>query len=344
MKSIATTLASVVLLGWVGGCSEPRAELQEHRLLAMGTWVDVVWEGPEIVNGQYPQTIVEAELRVYERQYYPWADGELAALNAALATGQSFPLSTELERLLALGQQFHRQSGGNFDPGVGGLVDAWGFGDNPNPTAQRGSPPVTASINSLLLSNGAASSTDANLVVDLGGYAKGDAVDKSLALLAGLGLDNMMVNAGGDLRVIGQKAGAPWRVGVLDPRDTEAILGSLWLTSGEAAFTSGDYARSAIVDGLRTHHLIDPTTALPALHTQAVTVIADSGVLADAAATAIFVAGPSRWLQVAQQLGINKVLRVSSRGEVQITVSMAERFTPVADISPDVIMRQGTEG
>jgi thiamine biosynthesis lipoprotein len=340
MKSMAT-LASVVLLAWVGGCSDPRADLQEHRLLAMGTWVDVVWEGPETINGQYPQTVVEAELRVYEQQYYPWADGELAALNAALATGQSFQPSPEMERLLALGQQYYRQSGGSFDPGIGGLVDAWGFGDDPNPSQQHRPPPAAASIQSLKLSNGTATSTDTNLVVDLGGYAKGDAVDKSLELLAQLGLENMMVNAGGDLRVIGQRAGAPWRVGVLNPRDTQAVLGSLWLISGEAAFTSGDYVRAATRDGVRTHHLIDPTTAAPALHTQAITVIADNGTLADAGATAIFVAGPNRWLQVADDLGIDKVLRISNHGEVQITVAMAERFTPVAGVSPDVIMRHG---
>ncbi len=337
------TLASALLLGWVGGCSDQQTALQEHRLLAMGTWVDVIWEGPERIDGQYPQAIVEAELRFYERQYYPWADGELAALNTALAAGSSFRLSTELERLLRMGQQFHQQSGGNFDPGIGTLVDAWGFGDNPVVTVS-GDSPSAASINNLSIVDGVASSTETHLMVDLGGYAKGDAMDKSLALLRALGLDNIMVNAGGDLRVSGERAGRPWRVRVLDPRQSRAILGNLWLSSGEAAFTSGDYERSGTHDGQRIHHLIDPRTGSPALHTRAITVIADNGMLADAAATAIFIAGPDRWPAVAAGLGVQKVLRVSSDGGIQITTAMEERFIPVDGVIPTVIMLPGTEG
>ena len=336
-------LAAAALVGWIGGCGEPRETFQGHRLLAMGTWVDVAWEGPATVNGQRPEILLEALLRDYEREFYPWADGELAALNTAIANRQPFALSTQLERLLASGVQFHRLSNGSFDPGVGRLVDAWGFGSDTSAAWIPDGMSPSPSIASLNIADGYASSADANLVLDLGGYAKGDAVDLCLAALNDLGLGNAIVNAGGDLRVSGERQGRRWQVGIVDPNNPKAIIGSIWLEPGEAAFTSGDYVRSQIRGGQLIHHLIDPSNGTPALHTRAVTVIADNGMLADAGATAIFVAGPDDWAQVAQSMGIDKVLRIARHGDVELTAAMERRFTQTAKPNAPGILIPGTE-
>ena len=333
-----TGLVWPILLALSVGCA-PEPEFQSHRLLSMGTWVEVAWEGPANIDGVYPQHAVESELRILERQFYPWADGELGALNAAIARGEGFSLSGDMEQLLAMGKEFYQRSDGHFDPGVGALVAAWGFGADPSQrTEPIGDLQPAGSIAWLSIDNHIARSTNQALVVDVGGYAKGYAVDRSLALLREIGIRNALVNAGGDLRVIGRRKGRPWRIGIQHPRQPGAILGSVWLTPGEAAFTSGDYARARITGGSRTHHLIDPASGAPVKHTQSVTVIADNGALADASATAIFVAGPEQWQRVATNMGVNKVLRIASNGEAQLTPTMAERFESVADINADIIM------
>jgi len=101
----------------------------------------------------------------------------------------------------------------------------------------------------------------------------------------------------------------------------------LLLHDGEAAFTSGDYERYVERDGRRWHHILDPTTGRPAQHTAAVTVVTTDGTTADAAATALLVAGPDRWRGLARDLGVDSVLRVAADGSAQMTEPMRARIT-----------------
>jgi thiamine biosynthesis lipoprotein len=144
-------------------------------------------------------------------------------------------------------------------------------------------------------------------------------------MITAAGVRDALVNAGGDLRATGSRGERPWRIGIQAPRG-EGELGVIALADGEAAFTSGDYERFRDENGHRLHHLLDPLTGRPAEHTQAVTVIADNGTLADAAATAIFVAGPERWREVAKALGVALALRVDSDGQVSMTDAMRTRI------------------
>jgi thiamine biosynthesis lipoprotein len=110
------------------------------------------------------------------------------------------------------------------------------------------------------------------------------------------------------------------------------------LRDGEAAFTSGDYERYFDSAGGRMHHILDPTTGYPATHTQAVTVLADEGTLADAAATAIFVAGPARWRDVARKMAVDAVLRVTSDGQIEVTPAMRDRLQISTEHVSDIIV------
>ena len=144
------------------------------------------------------------------------------------------------------------------------------------------------------------------------------------------------MNAGGDLRVLGSRRGKPWRVGIQAPR-AAGLIGVVELEPGEAAFTSGDYERYYEYEHRRLHHILDPATGYPADHTQAVTVIATTGLAADAAATALLVAGPDRWRGVARALGIELVLRVDASGELQATPAMRERLQMGAGVDSDIL-------
>ena len=320
-------LALAVLL--VAGCAETPEQI-ERRVFAMGTWVDLtVIAAPRTAAAALDEA--EDFLRRFEVDYYAWAeDGELARLNRALAAGHDATVSPAMAALLAEAQRLNRASGGTFDPGVGALVAQYGFHD-----AAAGEPhalPAAAVDAWLAAGEGIASiaidghtiTSSAPVWLDLGGIAKGEAVDRLLDVLAAHGITDALVNAGGDLRVLGRRAGRPWRIGIQAPRADE-ILSVIALENGEAAFTSGDYERFVDDGGRRLHHILDPRTGRPADETRAITVVAPGGVLADAAATALFVAG-DEWASVADALDIDAVLRVDASGNVETTDAMRRRL------------------
>ncbi|MDX1561545.1 MAG: FAD:protein FMN transferase [Gammaproteobacteria bacterium] len=325
-------------------CASPDDGFVDYRLFAMGTWVDVTL--PAAAIEQHADLIagIEAELRAFERDYYAWSDGELAALNRALTEGRPFAASDDMTALLETARRIAAASGGAFDPGIGALVERWGFHAS---DAATGPPPTSAEIGELLAASGSLADivisgneirgNGRRFVLDLGGIAKGYAVDKLVDELAARGIASALVNAGGDLRVLGARGERPWRIGIQAPRGDE-LLGAIVLPPGQAAFTSGDYERFAEIDGQRAHHIIDPRSGRPAVHTQAVTVVASDAVLADAAATALFVAGPDDWQRTADRLGIAAVLRVDASGRIEMTPAMRDLFQVNAALESDILV------
>jgi len=323
-------LAAVLV---VAACSQsPR--LVERRVYAMGTWVDLaVIAAPETAAAALDEA--EAFLRRFETDYYAWAaDGELVRLNRALAEAREAVVSPEMAALLAEAKRLSAASGGAFDPGVGALVERYGFHD----AAAEPRAPAPEELEAWLASGASIAAVEIDglrvaaqrpVRLDLGGIAKGAAVDRIVELLAGRGIRAALVNAGGDLRVLGRRGNRPWRIGIQAPR-TDGLLGTIELEDGEAAFTSGDYERYAELGGQRLHHILDPRTGRPARETQAVTVIARDGVSADAAATALFVAGDA-WAEVADALNVDAVLRVDASGEVEATETMRRRLAGAAE-------------
>ena len=338
-------LAAAVALA---ACSRDDA-LVDYRLVALATTVELRLPA-EAVRGQ-PDLVagIEAGLARFGRDYYAWGDGELRELNRALTASGRFEASPAMAALLEAAREAAVASDGGFDPGVGALVERFGFHAA---EAVPGAPPGAAEIDTLLRASGSILDLvlDGNLVrvadgafasrprflLDLGGIAKGAAVDEIVARLEALDVAPALVNLGGDLRVVGAPAGRRWQIGIKAPRG-DGLLGTIALDAGEAAFTSGDYERYYEHDGERAHHILDPRTGRPVTHTQAVTVIAAGGVTADAAATALFVAGPGAWRETASRLGIRAALRVDAGGAVEMTGEMRDRFQPRAGAASDII-------
>ncbi|MEE8237256.1 MAG: FAD:protein FMN transferase [Gammaproteobacteria bacterium] len=320
------------------GCADQPTELKQQRIYAMGTWVDVSFHEADAAAAQSIVAEIETVLSAFERDYYAWVPGQLAELNDAMHSGEPALVTAPLAALIGEAQRLSALSDGFFEPGLGALVELWGF----HTSTQVPRPPPSAGDISELLDAGTRiaslridglriESSSRGLTLDLGGIAKGAAVDTLISLMLERGVDHAIVNAGGDLRVIGRSGGRQderlWRVGIQHPRES-ALLGVIELESGEAAFTSGDYERFYDHGGTRLHHILDPRTGYPVTHTQAVTVIAADGVTADAAATALFVAGSDRWRQVARRLGIDYALRVDATGELDLTAPMRDRLSP----------------
>jgi FAD:protein FMN transferase len=144
--------------------------------------------------------------------------------------------------------------------------------------------------------------------IDLGGFAKGHAVDNAAALLARRGIRHAMVSAGGDSRVIGDRRGRPWTVGVRDPRRAGEIVALLPLED-TAISTSGDYERFFERDGERFHHVLDPRTGRSAQRVRSVTILAADGLTTEALSKTVFVLGAEAGLAlIERQPGVDAVV------------------------------------
>jgi thiamine biosynthesis lipoprotein len=163
-----------------------------------------------------------------------------------------------------------------------------------------------------------------HVYIDLGGIAKGHAVDSGINILQRLGIEQAMVSAGGDSRIIGDRRGEPWVVGVKNPRDPNAQVVVLPLLDSSVS-TSGDYERYFVQDGVRYHHIIDPTSGDSARSVMSVTIIGAEATATDALSTSVFVMGVARGIELIDRLiGIDAIV-VDGQGNVH----MSERLMPM---------------
>lgn len=313
--------------------TDPR--LAEREFMAMGTIISIsVYRDQQQTAEAAAAALADAEawMHDYERTWSVSGDGALAQVNRALAADQPATIPQPLQDLFARAASYSALSAGRFDVRVGNLVRLWGFDDE---ARYRSSPPAAAEIAEQTATIAEAPPLQAThygpapgLQLDFGAIAKGDAVDLAVARLAAQGYANAIVNAGGNLRTSGSRGDRAWRIGIRHPRPDAGprLLATLETRGDEAVITSGDYERYFEHDGQRYHHLLDPHSGMPAQGLQSVTVVAGSGALADAASTALFVAGPTQWPAVAQALGISDVMVVEASGRVVATPSLLARL------------------
>lgn len=318
--------------------------LQEQQAYVFGTRVEVVVVGNE---PERARSAIAAVLREFDRlhqNYHAWQPSQLSALNSALAAGRPWPVEPELAALIRDAQQLTAQGEGLFDPGIGRLIALWGFqaeefkAQLPDPAALAAWQRERPGIADLKLSHeGMASSRKRLLALDFGGYLKGVALDRAAAILREQGIKDALINIGGNVIALGSKDGRPWRVGIQHPRQP-GPLATLELHDGEAIGTSGDYQRFFELDGKRYSHLLDPRSGRPVEHTQAVTVVIPAGqgghgagTLSDATSKPIFVAGPERWRELADKLGISLVLRVDRDNGIELTKALQQRLQFVGE-------------
>ncbi len=328
--NLSAVLLAVLLLA-LPGCENDPARVQTARLVVFGTLVDIsAWD---IGSERFDQAVSEVELRLRQihEDLHAWHPGRLKEINQALASGESSPLNPEIEGLIAKSTRLFRQSGGLFNPAIGRLIAEWGFQSDNLPS---GPPPSGAAVKVILdahpemtdlhLSGGRIESLNPEVQLDLGGFAKGYAVDEAIEILRSHGIINVICNAGGDLRVLGRHGKRAWHIGIRDPRGA-GVIASIDAEGDQSVFTSGDYERYYIYDGKRYHHIIDPRSGYPATGARSVTVIATRSIVADAAATALFVAGPGNWPDIARSMGIDLVMMIDQDGAVEMSQNMVDR-------------------
>jgi FAD:protein FMN transferase len=278
-----------------GVTSWQRRQLVRRTLPVMGTLAEVavVARDPRVAHAAIDAAF--AELHEVDRLMTRFNDtSDIGRANVGAWRGPVV-ISAASAAVIAESLRWARVQDSRFDPAIGRATTLWDV-------SRRTAPPAAAEVHRLAR-RGLHRAVELDMhrgehvlryhepdaALDLGGIAKGHAVDRAVAALRNWGITDALVNAGGDLYALGNAGdGEPWRVGIRSAADASRIAHSFALTDAAVA-TSGDYEQYFDYDGRRYHHLIDPVTAAPrAVAAHSLTVSASDCMTADAAATAAF--------------------------------------------------------
>ena len=327
-------------------CNEKELPTYQEQGYVFGTLVEISVYGENEMHAKQAVREVMHEFQRLHDMLHAWQPSELSELNATFAKGESMAISAELVAILENATQLSKQSNGLFNPAIGGLVALWGFHADEfksmQPDEKLIAQWVTANpqMSDITIVRGRAQSKNKSVQLDLGGYAKGYALDRAAELLRKQGIHNALINIGGNILALGQHGKRPWRVGIQHPRKSGA-LATLELHDGEAIGTSGDYQRFFMVGDVRYCHLINPRSGYPMQGVQAVTILTQgehAGVLSDAASKPLFISGAGGWREAAKQMNLPDAMLIDAQGNVHLTTGLQKRleFTD-RNIHPQVI-------
>ncbi len=306
----------------------PRSNtVQSDTRLAMGTLVTIsVWGVPQVKAEQAMQKAFMHIARLEEVLAWQRPSSEVRKINQD-SRGTWLPVSEELAKLVELGLRVTELSHGAFSVGLQPLTALWGFSsDQP-----RSEPPPPAMIAAWLAAYPALQAVQLrknhdgayqiklqndSVGLDLGAVGKGYAIDQAIAVLQQEGVMNAIINAGGDLRVIGSKGAQPWRIGLQNPREPEHIVSQSLLRGNVAMMTSGDYERYFIFEGKRYHHILDPVTGYPAQSgLSSVSVQGQNASLINGLSTALFVLGAKEGMPLLAAVPGSEALLIDLDGQ-----------------------------
>lgn len=288
--------APLVLLLLLGACAgaPPRTAQVERRVMLMGTSLEIVVEAADRAAGLVASERAVEALEAAESRLSTWRDDtELARLNRA-PFGEPVPLSPALFADLATARRCWQETAGGFDPGVGGLVRAWGLRTGGRLPSERERRTAAGSIADLRLElNGLAVRETPGLILEEGGFGKGAGLKDAMKALAKAGVSRASLDLGGQVAVLGRG----WTVPVADPQRRDHPVLALSIDGGSVS-TSGNGERGIEVNGKRLGHILDPRTGEPAADFGSLTVWTADPLRADCLSTGLYVLGPGpalRW-------------------------------------------------
>lgn len=335
---IFLTLLAVLLLT---SCSGKDALYQEQGYV-FGTLVEVSIYGETEEKSKQAVSAVMQEFQRLHTMLHAWQPSELSELNEGIAKEGSAAVSVEMAAIVQNAAMLSRQSHGMFNPAIGGLVGLWGFHADEfkpvQPSDQDIAKWVAANpqMSDLSVVRGRVESKNPAVQLDLGGYAKGYALDRAAALLHQRGIHNALINIGGNVMALGQHGKRAWKVGIQHPRKSGA-LASVELHDGEAIGTSGDYQRYFMLGNIRYCHLINPHTGYPMQAVQAVTILTHgtrAGVMSDAASKPLFMSGVKGWRNAAKLMNLDEAMLIDEQGKVHLTAALKSRLEFIDQTMP----------
>jgi FAD:protein FMN transferase len=317
--------ALALAVGLMLSATIARAEWLQREAAIMGTRCTVELWADDANAGAASIEAVFDEFRRIDRlmsTYKP--ESELSRLNATAAK-QPMAISRELYDLLATSIEYSKLTRGVFDvtyASVGYLYDYRNH-VRPDDAAIRDRLPSIDYRHIELLPGGTkVRFRRAGVRIDLGGIGKGYAVDRGIAVLQKRGITRAMVNAGGDTRIIGDRFGRPWTVGIRDPDHQGKVVLRVPLEDA-AISTSGDYERFFEEDGIRYHHILDPQTGKSARKVRSATIIADSATRSDALTKSVFIMGAEEGIRFIDTLPDVDAIAITPEGKVLYSKGLA---------------------
>lgn len=333
-------LAGLFLLGLAVARPASALWLDRHEAI-MGTNIDVeIWHD-DATRGNAAIDAVMAEMRRIDdlMSHYKPAS-ELSQINAH-AFGAPVVVDPELFDLIKLATHFSEITEGAFDITYASVGYLYDYRKHVKPTeAQIEAALPSVDWRNLLLDaqHHSVRFEHKGMRIDLGGIAKGYAVDRGIAILQARGVQHAVVTAGGDTRIIGDRFGRPWIVGIRHPDDKTKIVTRIPLVD-TAMSTSGDYERYFDENGVRYHHIIDPRTGHSASKVRSATILGPTAVQTDGLSKTAFVLGPEKALEIIERLPDFDAIFVCPDGRVLYTKGLqppepaSSRTAPGGDAS-----------
>lgn len=331
MRSL--TLLAICLL--LTCCTRPEP-IQNTQSYVFGTLVDITIYGESEEEAQELAGEIIRDFQDLHNRLHAWRASEIKALNNGFKRG-NLPTTIEpdVAAIISDATALSIQSKGAFNPAIGNLINYWGFQSDEFKPIKIDDAKIKKLVSNnpqmvdIVIHDGKVSSRNPNVQLDLGGYAKGYALDRALHILRKHGVKNALINIGGNIIALGKHGDKPWRVGIQHPRKPSAIA-TLDLDSGWAIGTSGDYQRYFMIKNKRYCHIIDPATGYPVSGVQAVTVLippqTNAGTLSDVTSKPIFIAKPNQRAEVAKEMNVDNFLVIESDKKIIASAAMAKRI------------------
>lgn len=348
---MAKYLALIILIitAWLGYQAWQQPMVYHTQSYVFGTMVDIKVVGTEKNRARELSDQVLKKFQSLQERLHPWKpvskenSSELQQLNQSVARGETIAVAPDLANMLQEITVFSQKSEGLFNPAIGHLIQFWGFQRDEFLPVQIDQAKIATLVSrrpqmtDIYISSTQISTENPAVNLDLGGYAKGYALDFAYQFLKSHQVNNALVNIGGNIIALGKNGDRPWRVGIQHPRQPSAIA-TIDLLDGWAIGTSGDYQRYFELNGQRYCHLIDPRTGFPVQHTQAVTVLVppqsannpQAGALSDMASKPIFIESAEKKAAMVKKLGVENVIVIDGTGKVFVTPAIQTKIHWVA--------------
>ncbi len=300
---------------------ESTGKVHKEELLLMGSRFELaaIHQNKKLAQEALQKAIKEIErIESLISSWNPTSETSLINQNAGIKPVQ---VSTELYQLIKRSLKVSQLTNGAFDISFASISPLWKFDETqkqlPDSMAIAESVQLI-DFNNIVLNDSTQTVylKEKGMRIGFGAIGKGYAANKAKQTMVELGIENGMINAGGDLIAWGDKeTGENWKIGIADPTKEKEYIS--WLVANNSAIvTSGDYEKFVVIDGIRYAHIIDPRTGYPTTGIKSVTIVCPDAELADALATAVFVMGEKKGLSLINQMKQIECLIINDRNEM----------------------------
>lgn len=316
------------LIIFLYGCGQ-KDKVYQYKDFIFGTIIDIKIYGETENKSKQITNLIFDDFQRLHNYLHPWKQSLISDMNHAISSDKAFVIDDEeIIRILKENTELSKKTDNFFNPAMGKLIALWGFHEDntkqsiPSSSAIKDYLTNMPLMKDLTITNNTVSSNNKNFQLDLGGYAKGYALDRAKIILKNNNIRNALVNIGGNIIAIGMRGDRNWIVGIQHPRKPSAIA-SINLLSGWSIGTSGDYQRYFMMNDKRYSHLINPMSGFPSTNTQSTTILIppskNSGVQSDVYSKPLFIAPTEMKIEIAKKLNIEYFMIIQNDEKILIS-------------------------